>query len=113
MDYHYILASRAGRVGVLELNRPAQLNALNDALMDELGAALQDFDGDPAIGCILIKGNAKAFAAGADVGAMQDLSYAEVVRSDFITRGVTVSNLTAADLPPAVTDRVIVRLRTR
>jgi enoyl-CoA hydratase len=86
MDYHYILASRAGRVGVLELNRPAQLNALNDALMDELGAALQDFDGDPAIGCILIKGNAKAFAAGADVGAMQDLSYAEVVRSDFITR---------------------------
>jgi enoyl-CoA hydratase len=86
MDYHYILASRAGRVGVLELNRPAQLNALNDALMDELGAALLDFDGDPGIGCILIKGNAQAFAAGADVGAMQDLSYAEVVRSDFITR---------------------------
>lgn len=86
MEDHYILASRAGRVGIIELNRPAQLNALNDALMDELGAALLAFDSDSGIGCILIKGNAKAFAAGADVGAMQSLEYAEVVRSDFITR---------------------------
>ncbi len=86
MHYEFILSTRSGRVGIIELNRPAQLNALNDVLMDELGAALLAFDADPGIGCIVIKGNAKAFAAGADVGAMSELSYAEVVRTDFISR---------------------------
>ena len=86
MQDELILCSQVGRVGVIQLNRPAQLNALNDALMDALGAALLRMDGDAGIGCILIKGNAKAFAAGADVVAMQDKSYAEVVASDFISR---------------------------
>ena len=86
MQDELILCSQVGRVGVIQLNRPAQLNALNDALMDALGAALLRMDDDAGIGCILIKGNAKAFAAGADVVAMQDKSYAEVVASDFISR---------------------------
>ena len=86
MQDELILCSQVGRVGVIQLNRPAQLNALNDALMDALGAALLRMDDDAGIGCILNKGNAKAFAAGADVVAMQDKSYAEVVASDFISR---------------------------
>ncbi len=81
-----ILTETVGRVGQITLNRPAQLNALNDALMDALGAALLAFDTDEAIGCIVITGNAKAFAAGADIAAMADWSYMDVYRSDFITR---------------------------
>ena len=60
----------ARRVGVITLNRPKQLNALNDTLMDELGAALLGFDADDAIGCIVVTGGEKAFAAGADIQAM-------------------------------------------
>jgi enoyl-CoA hydratase len=74
------------RVGWLTLNRPKQLNALNDALMNELGAALVAFDADPAIGCIVITGNDKAFAAGADIGVLAHLSYMDVYKSDYITR---------------------------
>jgi cyclohex-1-ene-1-carboxyl-CoA hydratase len=81
-----ILTESVGRVGQITLNRPAHLNALNDALMDALGAALLAFDTDEAIGCIVITGNAKAFAAGADIAAMADWSYMDVYRSDFITR---------------------------
>jgi cyclohex-1-ene-1-carboxyl-CoA hydratase len=81
-----ILTETLGRVGVITLNRPKQLNALNDALMDALGAALLAFDADEAIGTIVITGNAKAFAAGADIAAMADWSYMDVYRSDFITR---------------------------
>ena len=62
--------TEAGKVGVVTLNRPKQLNALNDQLMDELGAALKGFDGDDTIGCIVVTGNDKAFAAGADISAM-------------------------------------------
>ena len=81
-----ILVSTAGRVGLIRLNRPAQLNALNDALMDALGAALLAFDADPAIGAIVITGSDKAFAAGADIAAMADYGYMDVYGSDFITR---------------------------
>ena len=63
----------ARRVGVITLNRPKQLNALNDTLMDELGAALLAFDADDAIGCIVVTGGEKAFAAGADIQAMAPL----------------------------------------
>ena len=85
-DYENILVETRGRVGLVTLNRPKQLNALNDALMNELGAALEAFDADDAIGAIVITGNAKAFAAGADIGAMVSWSYMDVYRTDYITR---------------------------
>ena len=86
MAYENILVETRGRVGLVTLNRPKQLNALNDALMNELGAALAAFDADDGIGAIVITGNAKAFAAGADIGAMATWSYMDVYRSDYITR---------------------------
>ena len=81
-----ILTVRHGRVGVISLNRPAQLNALNDALMDALGKALLDLDGDSDIGAIVITGSDKAFAAGADIAVMADWTYMDVFQSGFITR---------------------------
>jgi len=81
-----IVRTEAERVGIVTLNRPKQLNALNDQLMDELGAALKAFDADPAIGCILVTGSEKAFAAGADIGAMASYSFADVYKGDYITR---------------------------
>jgi enoyl-CoA hydratase len=81
-----VLAETIGRVGLITLNRPKQLNALNDALMDALGQALLAFDADDRIGAIVITGSAKAFAAGADIAAMADWTYMDVYRSDFITR---------------------------
>jgi enoyl-CoA hydratase len=87
MNYELIqVRTEAGKVGLITLNRPKQLNALNDQLMDELGAALQAFDADPAIGCMIITGSEKAFAAGADIGAMASYSFAEVYKGDYITR---------------------------
>jgi enoyl-CoA hydratase len=86
MTYETIVSERRGRVGLATLNRPKQLNALNDTLMNELGQVLQEFDHDDAIGAILITGGDKAFAAGADVGAMKDWSYMDVYKTDFITR---------------------------
>jgi enoyl-CoA hydratase len=81
-----ILVRTEGRVGVITLNRPKALNALNGQLMDELGAALKAFDADPEIGCMVITGSEKAFAAGADIGAMATYSFADVYNSDYITR---------------------------
>jgi len=74
------------RVGFITLNRPKQLNALNDTLMDELGVALLAFDADPGVGCIVVTGSEKAFAAGADIGAMATMGFAEAYGGDFITR---------------------------
>jgi enoyl-CoA hydratase len=74
------------RTGLITLNRPKALNALNDALMDELGAALLAFDADDTIGCIVVTGSERAFAAGADISAMAKLQYRDVVLSGFITR---------------------------
>ncbi len=78
--------TEAGKVGVITLHRPKQHNALNDQLMDELGAALKAFDADEAIGCMVITGSEKAFAAGADIGAMASYSFAAVYKGDYITR---------------------------
>jgi enoyl-CoA hydratase len=87
MNFEMItVRTEADKVGIVTLNRPKQLNALNDQLMDELGAALQAFDADPAIGCMVITGSEKAFAAGADIGAMATLSFADAYKGDFITR---------------------------
>ena len=90
MSDTYILTELRGdgprRTGLIRLNRPQQLNALNDGLMDELGAALLGFDADDTIGCIVITGSDKAFAAGADIGAMASMGYMDAYRGDFITR---------------------------
>lgn len=87
MTYELIqVRTEAGKVGIVTLNRPKQLNALNDQLMNELGTALKTFDADEAIGCIVITGSEKAFAAGADISAMAKFSFTEVYKGDFITR---------------------------
>jgi enoyl-CoA hydratase len=86
MAYENIVVETRGRVGLITLNRPKQLNALNDALMDELENALTDYDRDDAIGAIVLLGSEKAFAAGADVSAMKDWSYMDVYKTNFITR---------------------------
>ncbi len=86
MDDVLVLRHSEGRVGFLTLNRPDQMNALNDALMDALGEALIDFDCDDSIGAIVLQGNNKAFAAGADIAAMADWDYMDVFKSDYITR---------------------------
>ena len=86
MQYQTILVETRGRVGLITLNRPKQLNALNDQLMDELGAALLAFDADEAIGAIVLTGSDKAFAAGADIGAMAQWSYMDVFKTEYITR---------------------------
>ena len=78
--------TEAGKVGIVTLNRPKALNALNDLLMDELGAALKAFDADPAIGCIIVTGSERAFAAGADIAAMAKYSFVDVYGGDYITR---------------------------
>ena len=85
-DPQPILVETRGRVGLVTLNRPRQLNALNDALMDALGEALLAFDADAGIGAIVITGSDKAFAAGADIDAMVGWDYAEASRRAFITR---------------------------
>ncbi len=76
----------AGKVGIITLNRPKQLNALSSALMRELGTALKAFDADDAIGCIILTGAERAFAAGADIGAMGSFTFADVYKNDYITR---------------------------
>src|SRR3989441_10441079 len=81
-----ISVEQKGRVGVITLNRPKQLNALNPQLMQELGAALQTFDANDGIGAIVITGGEKAFAAGADIGVMKDYSYMDAFMADYITR---------------------------
>ncbi|HEY8356237.1 MAG TPA: enoyl-CoA hydratase [Ramlibacter sp.] len=87
MPYELIdVRTEGGKVGVITLNRPKQLNALNNALMEELGQALKAFDADAAIGCMVITGSEKAFAAGADIGAMATYSFADVYKGDYITR---------------------------
>ncbi len=86
MSYDYISIATQGRVAVVTLNRPKQLNALAPKLMQELGAALHAFDADDGIGAIVITGNDKAFAAGADIGAMKDFDFQHAFRTNYITR---------------------------
>jgi enoyl-CoA hydratase len=81
-----ILQQIQGRVAILTLNRPKALNALNDALMNELGQALLTLDADDDIGAIIITGSEKAFAAGADIAAMANWSHMDVFKSEYITR---------------------------
>jgi enoyl-CoA hydratase len=86
VTYQNILVEARQRVGLVTLNRPKAMNALNDALMDELGSALRAFDADEGISAVVITGSEKAFAAGADIGAMKDWTYMDVFNTDYITR---------------------------
>ena len=86
MSYEFIQTrTENGNTGVITLNRPKQLNALCSPLMDELGQALKAYDADPAIGCIIITGSEKAFAAGADIAEMSGFSFAQVYNNNFIS----------------------------
>ncbi len=89
-SYECILTETRGsgerRVGLVTLNRPKQLNALNDTLMDELGAALRAFDADEAIGCIVLTGGEKAFAAGADIAMMAPFGFVDAYTKGLISR---------------------------
>ncbi|KRA15125.1 enoyl-CoA hydratase-related protein [Acidovorax sp. Root568] len=86
MNDALVLTETRGRVGVITLHRPQQLNALNDALMDQLSAALLAFDAEDDVGAIVLTGSTKAFAAGADIAVMADWSFMDVYRGAFITR---------------------------
>ena len=97
MTYETILVERDGRVGTITLNRPQALNALNSQVMHEVTTAAAEFDADPGIGAIVITGSAKAFAAGADIKEMADLSFAEVFAADFFAAW---SKLAAVRTPP-------------
>ncbi|MCV7191981.1 enoyl-CoA hydratase [Mycolicibacterium brumae] len=85
-DYETINIHREGRVGVITLNRPQALNALNTQVMHEVTAAAKEFDDDPDIGAIVLTGSEKAFAAGADIKEMAELSFAEVYSADFFAK---------------------------
>ncbi len=86
MTYEHILVEQKKKVGVITLNRPKALNALCQALMDELAQALDGFERDPGVSCIVITGSEKAFAAGADIKEMAPKNYMDVYKEDFITR---------------------------
>ena len=87
MTFEFITTRiEAEKAGVITLNRPKQLNALSPSLMIELGQALVAFENDEHIGCIVLTGNEKAFAAGADIGAMATFTFADVYKNDYITR---------------------------
>jgi enoyl-CoA hydratase len=86
-QYANILVERRAAVGIVTLNRPQALNALNAALIAELGAAFDDLEGDTAIAAIVLTGSDKAFAAGADIKEMVGKTYMEAYGEDFITSG--------------------------
>jgi len=86
MTFEFILSEINGRVCVITLNRPKQMNALNAQVMQELAKALYAFDADEGVGCIVITGSDKAFAAGADIAAMKDYGYMDAYKANYITR---------------------------
>jgi enoyl-CoA hydratase len=87
MTYENILVEKRGKVGIITLNRPKALNALSSPLIVDLGQALDDMEADDNIGCIVLTGSEKAFAAGADIKEMAGKSYMDVYLADFITKG--------------------------
>lgn len=86
MEYQAIIVETKDKVGIITLNRPKALNALNDQLMEELGVALRAFEQDENIGCIILTGSEKAFAAGADIAAMVNYTYMDAYKGDYVTR---------------------------
>jgi len=87
MAYQNIIVETRGPVGLIRLNRPKAMNAINNALVADLGQALDAFEADAAIGAVVLTGSEKAFAAGADIKEMADKSYMDMYLSDFITNG--------------------------
>jgi enoyl-CoA hydratase len=85
MSYENIIVEKKGAVGLITLNRPNALNALNSVLMGELDTALRDFEADDTVGCMVLTGSEKAFAAGADIKEMQSKSFMDVYMGNFIT----------------------------
>lgn len=83
MAWNTLIVETHGAVGLVTLNRPQALNALNSELLGELGRAVAAFDADPAIGCIVVTGSERAFAAGADIKEMSEKSFGEMYASDF------------------------------
>ena len=81
-----VLVETHGKVGLIRINRPEALNALNNDVVDGIGAAIDAFEADDNIGCIVVTGNEKAFAAGADIGFLKDFDHMHAYRTDFITR---------------------------
>ena len=90
MTYQNIVVEAKGRVGIIRLNRPQALNALNKALIDELTKVVDAFDADDKIGCMLITGNEKAFAAGADIGDMAEASLLDMYDRNNLARWMRV-----------------------
>jgi enoyl-CoA hydratase len=86
MQYEDLIIEIHDKVALIRLNRPKALNALNDRMMNELGEALYKFDADAGIGCIILTGSEKAFAAGADIAAMADYTYPDTYKDQYITR---------------------------
>ncbi len=85
MAYSNIIVEIRGKVALITMNRPQALNALNDELIDEIGTALGEFEANEAIGCIVLTGSEKAFAAGADISAMKDLDHMNVYKANYIS----------------------------
>ena len=98
MAYECIHVTTRGRVGLITLNRPKQMNALSPRLMQELGEAMYGFDADDGVGAIVVTGNDKAFAAGADIVVMKNYSYMDAFRNNYITRDW--EHIIASSLPP-------------
>jgi enoyl-CoA hydratase len=85
MTYQNIIVETKGRVGIIRFNRPQSLNALNRALIAELNQAIETFDADDKVGCLLLAGDDKAFAAGADIKEMADKSFIQALLGDFVS----------------------------
>lgn len=81
-----VVTETRNKVGLIRINRPEALNALNNEVIDGIGSALADFEADEAIGCIVLTGSSKVFAAGADIAFMKDFGYMDAYQPDFITR---------------------------
>ena len=92
MAYNTLLVDMDGHVGVITLNRPDAMNALNDELMTELTAAIDKLETDPAVGCIVLTGSEKAFAAGEDVKELQEKSFIDAYAEDLITSNERVAH---------------------
>jgi enoyl-CoA hydratase len=81
-----VLSEIHGKVGLIRINRPEALNALNNEVIDDIGAAISAYETDESIGCIVLTGSSTVFAAGADIGFMKDFGYMDAYQPDFITR---------------------------
>ncbi len=94
MNFENIIVESNGKVGVITFNRPKALNALNSALITEMNSALNAYESDPNIGAIILTGNEKAFAAGADIREMKDKTFEDVTSQDFLHDWVHINTIT-------------------